>query len=171
MSNATLIDDGSLLDSNTTNGSALLEPSESTTPAVAEWTGPCCEKCEAPLASGVVSICRRCGWDARLGTFVEIDPDWETEMEPAADAAQAPQPTSVGDWIRSVPRWAWLIGASVLLVIVESIAARCATPAGSGARTTWSLIQLAIGVLGVTSGHIFNFLVLAADDAEIGLLD
>ena len=46
-----------------------------------EWTGPRCEKCEAPLKSDVVTICRKCGWYASLGTFVEVDPNWETEDE------------------------------------------------------------------------------------------
>jgi ATP dependent DNA ligase-like protein len=70
-----------------------------------------------------------------------------------------------------LPRWAWIMIASVLFVIVESVIARLATPADSFIRTTWSLSQLAIGVIAVAGCHIFNFLVLAADDADVGLLD
>ena len=67
-------------------GPATLEMEEGDVTSAPEWTGPRCDKCEAPLASDVVSICRRCGWYASLGTFVEVDPNWETEDE-AEDAA------------------------------------------------------------------------------------
>jgi hypothetical protein len=42
---------------------------------------------------------------------------------------------------------------------------------GSSLRTTWSLSQLAIGLLAFAGCHIFNFLVLAAEDADVGTLD
>jgi hypothetical protein len=45
------------------------------------------------------------------------------------------------------------------------------TPNGSALRTTWSLAQLALGVLAFAGCHIFNFLVLAAEDADVGTLD
>jgi hypothetical protein len=121
--------------------------------------------------SDVVSICRRCGWYASLGAFVELDPDWETDLEPATTAAPAPRPLNLRDWIKLVPRWGWIIIASVLFVMAESIVARLVTPAGSWVRTAWSLGQLTIGALAVAGCHIFNFLVLAADDADVGLLD
>ncbi len=56
-----------------------------------EWTGPRCEKCEAPLKFDVVTVCRKCGWYASLGTFVEVDPNWETEDESDTAVARAPR--------------------------------------------------------------------------------
>jgi hypothetical protein len=38
-------------------------------------------------------------------------------------------------------------------------------------RTAWSLSQLAVGVIAAMICHVFNFLVLAADDADFGVLD
>jgi ATP dependent DNA ligase C terminal region len=59
----------------------------------------------------------------------------------------------------------------VLFVTIESIVARLVTPADSRVRTAWSLSQLAIGVTALVGCHVFNFLVLAAEDADFGLLD
>jgi hypothetical protein len=165
------LSDGSTLDIYATTGSAVLEPGEGASGCRNRWSGPHCEKCEAPLTSGVVSICRRCGWYASLGAFLEVDPDWETDSEPAPASAPISQTSHVRVWINMLPRWAWIILASLLAVIVESIVARMATPADSALRTAWSLAQLAVGVIGAVVGHVVNFLALAADDAEIGLLD
>jgi hypothetical protein len=54
---------------------------------------------------------------------------------------------------------------------VESVAVRLLTSTGSSLRTTWSLTQLAIGVLAFICCHVFNFLVLAAEDSDVGTLD
>lgn len=162
--------DGSMLDSYASTGSAVLEPNEGMVAANVEWTGARCEKCEAPLVSDVVSICRRCGWYASLGQFVEVDPDWETEPE-SATAEAAPRPSHLQVWLGLLPRWSWVIIGSVFVLLVESVVVRFATPADSAIRTTWSLSQLTFGLLAAFGCHVFNFLVLAADDAEIGVLD
>jgi hypothetical protein len=164
--------DGSMLDSCSETGTAVLEPGDGLGATDSEWTGARCEKCQARLISDVVSICRHCGWYASLGQFVEVDPDWEIESEPGSVAVEvAPQPSHLQVWLRLLPRWSWAIIASVLFVIVESVAARFATPADSWIRTTWSLSQLAIGFAAVVGCHIFNFLTIVADDADVGLLD
>jgi hypothetical protein len=62
-----------------------------------------------------------------------------------------------------------VILGSTLAVLVESIVARLAT--GGSIRTAWSLAQLALGALIAIGCHAFNFLRLAADDSDIGLLD
>ena len=98
-------------------------------------------------------------------------PDWEIDSEPESATAEAPRPSHLQVWLGLLPRWSWVIIASVFVLIVESVVARFVTPADSWIRTTWSLSQLAIGLLAAFGCHIFNFLVLAADDAEIGLLD
>jgi hypothetical protein len=150
---------------------ATLEPAVDAPARQAEWTGPKCEKCAAPIKSDVVTICRSCGWYASLGTFVELDPNWETESDDAEPAAAMPQKSHVQVWLDLMPRWSWVILASLLVVLIESIVARFATPAGSSLRTIWSLSQLAAGLIVAMGCHVFNFLVLAADDADFGVLD
>jgi hypothetical protein len=135
----------------------------------AEWTGPRCEKCSAPIKSDVVTVCRSCGWYPSLGRFLEVDPNWETEVDSTKPAAPGPQKPSLRVWFDMLPRWSWLIIGSVLVVVVESVVARFAT-AGS-LRTKWSLIQIAVGFLASSGCHIFNFLTLAADDADVGVMD
>jgi hypothetical protein len=163
--------DGSMLDSYTTTEAAVLEPVSGAGTANDEWTGVRCEKCEARLVSDVVSICPHCGWYASLGSYVEIDPEWERNSETEPAAAETTRPTHLQVWLGLLPRWSWVIIASVLFVTIESVVARLVTPAGSSIRTTWSLGQLAIGLLAAFGCHVFNFLVLVADDADVGLLD
>jgi hypothetical protein len=164
--------DGSLLDSSVA-GTAVLEPGDGADAGIAEWTGARCEKCEARLVSDVVSICRHCGWYASLGQFVEVDPEWEIDLEPeaAAEAEAAPRPSHLQVWLGLLPRWSWVIIASVLFLAMESVVVRFVTPADSWIRTTWSLSQLTIGLLAAFGCHIFNFLIIVGDDAEVGLLD
>lgn len=135
-----------------------------------EWAGARCEKCKAPLVSDVVSICRHCGWYASLGQFVEVDPEMEiAAAPPATTTAAVARPSHLQVWLRLLPWWSWIVIASVVVLLIESIVARFATE--GNVRTTWSLCQLTIGLLAAFGCHVFNFLVLTADDAEIGLLD
>jgi hypothetical protein len=135
----------------------------------AEWTGPRCEKCAAPIKSDVVTVCRSCGWYPSLGRFLEVDPNWETETDASQPAADAPQKSTLRVWFELLPRWSWVIIGSVLAVVAESVVARFAT--FGSVRTTWSLCQIAVGFLATAGCHIFNFLVLAADDADVGVID
>ncbi len=150
---------------------ATLDPADDVDARQPEWTGPQCAKCNAPIKSDVVAICRSCGWYASLGTFVELDPDWESDPDANEVVTDAPQLSHLGVWLNLLPRWSWVIIATMLAVIVESVLARLVTPAGSSLRTAWSLAQLAIGVLAVAGCHVFNFLVVAAADADFGVLD
>lgn len=150
---------------------ATLEPECAPDADAPAWTGPCCAKCNAPLTSDVVSICRKCGWYPSLGIFVEIDPAWETATEVKSPAQPAPQTSHVMFWINLIPRSGWIIIASAVLVVVESVVARFVTPDGSTLRTTWSLAQLMIGLITVFSCHIFNFLSLATEDTEVSVMD
>jgi ATP dependent DNA ligase C terminal region len=167
-------DDDSTLDSYAANGAAVLELDDCEGTAIAEWTGAHCEKCKARLVSDVVSICRHCGWYASLGSYIEVDPDWEVASEPESASASvepAPRPSHLQVWLGLLPRWSWVIIASVFVLIVESVAARIVTPADSWIRTAWSLSQLGIGLLAAFGCHILNFMWLTADDAEIGMID
>jgi hypothetical protein len=150
---------------------ATMEAAAEADATVAEWTGPRCEKCEAPIKSDVVTVCRSCGWYASLGTFVEVDPNWETDDDANKPAAAAPQKSHLRVWLDLLPRWSWVIIATLLAVVIESVVVRLVTPTGSGLRTSWSLWQLAIGIVVFVGCHIFNFLVLAAGDADVGLMD
>jgi hypothetical protein len=58
-----------------------------------------------------------------------------------------------------------------MLVVIESVIARIVTPAGSSLRTAWSLTQLLLGVIAVFTCHIFNFVVLASEDSDFGVMD
>ncbi|HEX5470749.1 MAG TPA: hypothetical protein VFW73_02630, partial [Lacipirellulaceae bacterium] len=162
--------DQSTVDSHAASGPAVLEPADANIETT-EWTGPRCEKCDTPLKWDMVSVCRKCGWYPSLGRFVEVDPDWETDEESEAAPDEKPQLTHVGVWLNLLPRWAWIIIASVAFVVIESVVARLITPVGSSMRTVWSIGQLAIGLIALVGCHVFNFLVLAADDAEFGILD
>jgi hypothetical protein len=149
------------------NSIAVMEPE------LTESTGPCCEKCGAPMKAGTVTICRSCGWYASLGRCVEVDPNWETEDNAANSQTSKPTPTShIGVWLRLLPPWAWVVIASVLAVIVESIVVRVVTPHEiGGLRTRWSVIQLFAGVAAFLGCHIFNFLQQVAEDSDVGVLD
>jgi hypothetical protein len=137
---------------------------------VAKPKGPCCEKCGEQFSSKVVTICRSCGWYSSLGTFVELDAKWEAATS-GEQVIATPKKLGPADWIKLIPRWGWLVIGCAFLIVVESVAVRLATPSGSSLRTAWSLIQLLIGAITFACCHIFNFLMLAAEDTDVGILD
>jgi hypothetical protein len=152
---------------------AMLDQDEVTLSPVVkgpDWTGPRCEKCAAPIKSTVVSICRSCGWYPSLGTFVELDANWETSDSDSTEVAEAaPAKSHIRFWLDLMPRWSWVMIASALAIVAESVAARFAT--GGSLRTTWSLVQLALGAFAVAGSHIFTFMVLVTEDADFGVFD
>jgi len=150
---------------------SLLEPECPPDDETTTCSGPRCEKCQALLASAAVTVCRKCGWYSNLGIFVEIDPDWESATEDNPPAQPTPQTSHVMFWINLVPRHGWVIIASASAVVLESVIARLATQAGSSLRTTWSLGQLTIGLVAAASCHVCNFLSLATEDSDVGVLD
>lgn len=128
-------------------GLATLD-ADAATPVAAEYTGPCCEKCEAPLKPDVVTICRNYGWYGSLGTFVELNPNWETALDESAPAAAAQPAPHLRAWLGLVPRWGWVIICSVAVVIVESITPGWRRPptvhyAPSGRSANWRLVSVA----------------------------
>jgi hypothetical protein len=163
-------EDTSLLDSGNSSNVATLDLVDAIDSPTREWTGKRCEKCEAPVKSDLVTICRRCGWYPNLGIFVEVDPNWEADVETQSRATTVHK-SHLAVWASLLPRWSWVIIASVLAVVAESVVARLATPADSSLRTVWSLGQLGAGLIIAMACHIFNFLVVAADDADFGVLD
>ena len=51
--------------------------------------GDRCEKCHAPLAGKSSSVCKKCGWYAMAGVYVDIDRSWEAEPEDRPAAANS----------------------------------------------------------------------------------
>lgn len=150
---------------------AVLDTDDSQSTSPKQATGPCCEKCHTPLKSDVVTICRQCGWYPSLGTFVEVDPDWETATDDKAPQKPQPKPSHLQVWASLVPRWGWIMIGSALVVVAESVAVRLATPAGSSLRSTWSVSQLLVGFAAAVICHLLNFLSQVADNADTGMLD
>lgn len=150
---------------------ATLPVEESPPKRVKKPAGPPCEKCQVPLESEVVTLCKKCGWYPSLGIYMEVDPEWESTLSDDEPAEPAPQPNHLQVWINLIPRWGWIIIGSVFAVIAESVVARLVTPSGSSLRMYWSLAQLVIGFSVAANCHVLNFLSRAADDSDIGLLD
>jgi hypothetical protein len=123
------------------------------------------------MKSDVVSICRRCGWYASLGRYVEVDQSWETYSDEAEKSAPAPAPSHLEVWAKLLPKWAWVIIGTVAAVALESVAVRLLTAEGGSARTAWSITQLVIGFLVFFGCHVFNFLMVASEDPDFGALD
>lgn len=146
-------------------------PANAAVELAAQWNGLRCEKCEAPIKSDAVTVCRRCGWYASLGRFVEIDQAWEAYHDDPEPPETRPAPTHLEIWANLLPQWAWVILGTVAAVVVGSILVRIVTPAGSSVRTTWSLSQLLIGCLAFAGMHVLNFLLMVGDDADTGALD
>jgi len=160
-----------LLEGGADSANVADNPANAAIELASQWTGLRCEKCEAPIKSDTVTICRRCGWYPSLGRFVEIDQEWESyhdEPEPP-EAATAPSHLEV--WANLLPQWAWVILGTMAAVVAGSIVVRIATPAGSSIRTTWSLSQLVVGFMAFAGMHVLNFLFAVGDDADTGALD
>jgi hypothetical protein len=98
-------------------------------------------------------VCKKCGWYANAGTFVEIDQTWEGE----------PAPVRPEDG--KLPRWAWVLIASALFIVVESIAVRLATEPGRF-RMLWSGWQFVLGLGGFFFCQIMGFVILMREDAS-----
>jgi hypothetical protein len=74
-------------------------------------------------------------------------------------------------WLNLLPRWAWIVIATIAVVVVESIFATLITPEDSPQRTFWSLTQLMTGMIVFGICHLTIFLLAVADDADTGALD
>jgi hypothetical protein len=158
-------------DATHSGGTATLDPCDAPeATGNSDWTGSRCEKCDAPMKSDVVTVCRHCGWYASLGTYVEVDREYEVFGD-HAEAEAKPQPSHLEVWRNLLPRWSWILIGTSAFLIVESVAVRLATPADSWVRTIWSLTQLGCGVLAFLGSQVINLLVRAADDPDVGMLD
>ena len=130
-------------------------------------TGPCCDKCGAPLSAKESLVCRQCGWYASIGSYVEIDKGWEVATDPELATEEDAKPAPKA----KLPTWAWVLTACVVTVIIESFVARFVTAEGSALRTFWSVTQLFVGFIIFAICHTYCFVLLMKNEADIKLLD
>jgi hypothetical protein len=124
------------------------------------WVTPTCEKCGAEIEAHDALVCRKCGWYASIGSFVEIDQAWEgVEAEIALQQ----------DGSFKIPAWGWTMMACVVVVVAESIAARLLTV--DAVRTTWSVMQLFLGLAVALTCHLITFVMFMREVSDAGLLD
>jgi hypothetical protein len=123
--------------------------------------GDRCDKCHAPLGGKSSSICKKCGWYALVGRYVDIDRSWESEPDDNAAAARGEQ----------LPRWAWVAIAFSIAIIIESAAVRGLTADGSVVRSTVSGVQFLLGVLAFLGAQLVGFVILMRTDATAAVLD
>ena len=133
----------------------------------AEYDGPCCEKCGAPITTHESLVCRKCGWYASIGSYVEIDKSWEVATDPGLEAEEEALPQEKA----KLPTWAWILTGCIVAVVVESVAVRVLTPSGSSLRTVWSLSQLAIGFVAFGVCHTYAYVLVMRDEADVKLMD
>src|SRR5262249_28194301 len=96
---------------------------------------------------------------------------YEFHDEVSGDAEAKPRPSHLQIWLHLLPRWAWVIIGTTALLVAESVAARLATPPDSPIRMYWSLTQLGLGFLVFIGCQVFNLLVRATEDPDVGVLD
>lgn len=144
-----------------------LEASESLLPP--DWDGPRCEKCASPLP-GAQLVCKACGYYASLGTFVEVDAQWEAFAAgtPSQDATtETPWETIQ----RTIPPWAWGLIATNLAIVVGAIIARFSLPADEVLRTYVSVTAFIAGLIVLVTCHATCFIMAAASDIDMGVVD
>ena len=141
-------------------------PSQLDQTEIVDDGSPRCEKCGAPIKTTDMLACRSCGWYASIGSYVEIDQNWENQCDPNADDSGTTEAEEF-----KLPPWAIVLGASVLGVVALSIAFHLVTPTVSAARTNWSLAQLSAGLLAFAVCHLISFSKLMSAKAETNMID
>ncbi|QDU90150.1 hypothetical protein Pla175_35510 [Pirellulimonas nuda] len=136
----------------------------------ANWTGPCCEKCGAPQRDPGMTACTACGWYASLGIYVEVSREWESAMG-GGPAAAPPARASVGSVLGSIPGWAWGLLATQAVVVACCVALRLATSPESDLRSAWGVGLLLGGLVLAMLCHFAAFVLVAADDPDMSVLD
>ena len=136
-----------------------------------ESLGPCCDKCGAVLNAKESLVCKKCGWYASIGSYVELDQSWEQAVEPDPEIPNPEAEERPSGIFQALPKWAWILLACICTIIVESIVARIVTPYGSTARTVWSLTQLGLGACAYGFCHCFAFAILLREDSDTSLID
>lgn len=150
-----------------TSTSTLVEDFVEEFDDLVEPTGPCCEKCGTPIPAKDAIACRKCGWYASVGIYVEIDNDWEAATDPTlAIEAEDPDKPKEG-----IPSWGWILGGCIVAVVVESLLVSLLAPSVGSLRTVWSLSQLFLGFVSFIVCHTIAFVILMKNEAEVKFLD
>jgi hypothetical protein len=136
-----------------------------TSPDVAEYAGPRCEHCEAPIATGQ-TFCKRCGFYPTLKTFVEVDPHADDETA----AAPKPAKSHWEVWKSLIPAWGWGLIAGVVVLLGVSIAARLMVEEGRQ-RAIWTYAQYGIGLAAFLYAHIACYMYAIMLDSSLSFLD
>ncbi|MGL4511620.1 MAG: hypothetical protein ACRCT8_00905 [Lacipirellulaceae bacterium] len=136
--------------------------------------GPCCERCGFLTKS---AACPACGWYPSLGIYVEIDPQFEAMNGvnvPLPEGAPAPAEglaKHLAVWKGLIPVWGWVLLGTTLACVAGCIAARVATDATPYVRSVWGVSMLLGGMGTALVAHITCFVLMSADDADLGLAD
>lgn len=145
-----------------TNSPAIAAPSQARRPMPSKSDASrqevkVCEKCRKPVAD--FAACPHCGYYAQLGQYVEIDCEMEGhgEMRPPERF--------------KLPRWAYLLIAVNVALLVESIAAAIFLPIDSVERLALSVAHLGIGILCMLLAHAKASLLAMMDDIDTTIVD
>ncbi|MEN1680063.1 MAG: hypothetical protein AAGJ46_10750 [Planctomycetota bacterium] len=146
--------------------SAVAEPSFDPSSGSPEEvsTGPVCQKCDQPIGADQTTVCPHCGWYASAGTFVEIEPEWESQ------GASETKKTTLEIWSTLIPLWGWIAIGSFVAAIAMSVAVRLLVTEAS-TRTVWAVTQLLGGLVLALTVHVVAFVTAAFDDPDIGVGD
>lgn len=117
-----------------------------------------------------VEICGKCGYYARLNTFVDIDPSYGDASEDGPPKP-APQRSHLQVWLDLVPRWAYVLVAVNVFVIAISAIVACMVPNGTALRIVWSVSQLFLGIAVLVVAHILAYMTAVMQSDRVPVLD
>jgi hypothetical protein len=115
---------------------------------------PTCPKCQnSDYAPD--SWCNSCGYYARFGTTVEVDPDYEQYRNGRYVGSEETAPAN--PWVSffaATPAWAWLLGAVPILVTIAGFALRLLTASGSAQRIVLVVLMVVVGIVSLVAAHM-----------------
>ena len=117
-----------------------------------------CSKCSAPDEG--YTVCRACGYYAKLGGFVELDRAMEGLEDPAA--------ADVGF---KIPAWFYTLATANLLVLVESIVVVMVLPEFTYERLAISLLHLIVGIVLMIASQLRATFWAMMDDTDVTAID
>ncbi|MEZ6079319.1 MAG: hypothetical protein R3C56_27720 [Pirellulaceae bacterium] len=117
-----------------------------------------CSRCSAPDEG--YTVCRACGYYAKLGEFVELDPEMEGFEDEAEDKLGF-----------TIPAWFYTLAAVNLLLLIESIVVVMVLPEFTYERLTISLLHLTVGIVLMLASHLRATFWAMMDDTEVTAVD
>jgi hypothetical protein len=130
-----------------------------------------CPKCQSPDYSPD-SWCTSCGYYARFGTYIEVDPDYEQYHNGRYVGPEETDPANPwGSFFASTPDWAWLLGTVPILVTIAGFALRFLTAAGSAHRIVLVVGMVVVGVVCLVTAHTVAGVRNARRTRDFSLMD